>query len=82
MAMEVRETCGCGATWEGSGVRTEEREKFREAHKTCREPDHQLLEGLVDRFEGAVRELGDHVENFGAYATKIERAESSRRNYS
>lgn len=44
----VRETCGCGAEWEGTRYFGDEREKFREAHAACREPkDNQRLQELL-----------------------------------
>lgn len=34
----MRETCGCGASWEGGSAYVSEREKFRAAHAPCRRP--------------------------------------------
>ncbi len=33
----IRETCGCGAEWEGGSTFVQEREKFRSAHAGCRD---------------------------------------------
>lgn len=41
---QMRETCGCGAVWEGGSAYVEEREKFRAAHEACRQPSKGGLE--------------------------------------
>lgn len=60
----IRETCGCGATWEGGSAFREERMRFREAHAPCRERD-QAVQQERDRLLSAdsLRAVAKHRHN-------------------
>lgn len=42
---EIRETCSCGAIWEGPAVYREDRDKFRAAHTDCNPAPSQVEGG-------------------------------------
>jgi hypothetical protein len=44
----IKETCGCGAVWEGDSAYASDRARFREAHVPCRTaPSPSGLEQLL-----------------------------------